>query len=138
MGCDIHLCIEYERYPKTKDDVKFWAFNWEPINPGRNYWVFSAMTNSEVRGYGDKWDRKFPLRGIPNDVDWGIKSSHQEENGDAHSESWLTLLEFSAVLEMVDEKLGEIRGVDEEYYMIEAAMKVVENKNPRIVFWFDN
>lgn len=46
MGCDIHVFLEYKstKYPNDRWD----SFTWHPINPGRNYELFTKL--SGVRG----------------------------------------------------------------------------------------
>jgi len=65
MGCDVHIITEF-RNPDSNVWSKEWrALNWQPMNPGRNYDLFSKL--SGVRGYNEE---PIATPGWPEQVSW--------------------------------------------------------------------
>jgi hypothetical protein len=63
MGCDIHIFLE----TKHKDRSHWYSFTREPINPGRNYKLFTVLSN--VRG---QCDEPLSTPGWPKDTSWSV------------------------------------------------------------------
>ena len=83
-------------------------------------------------------DPMFPVRGIPEKTSWVVTDTYKNEEGDAHTASWLTLDEFRAVL--ADHTMRSDYRYGPDYTAALAAMEALEARDlqTRIVFWFDN
>ena len=101
MGCDIHAIVEQQTdggkwvtvntlscfvAQRRKDADRDWAF---PAALERNYMRFAALAG--VRGHGPG------PRGVPADVSETGRFRIAAWNGDAHSHSWLTIVEASKI-----------------------------------------
>lgn len=51
MGCDIHIFTEFRNTSSDAWSKHWYALNYHPINPGRNYELFKRL--SGVRGHND-------------------------------------------------------------------------------------
>lgn len=150
MGCDIHGTIESQRYVHRGESgwTTFAVLGMRP----RDYRLFAAMTNGEVRGHEGGWNT-VALRGFPADADGEAKDEYYGENWwdrkrsttlepvpDWHSPSWLTTEEFSTAVK----RSGEVDGIggapDPFWIALLLAMQELERSGypTRIVFWFDN
>lgn len=63
MGCDIHVCIEYQTY---RDH--WWGFG-GVFNPGRNYLMFEAMAGAR----GEVENAVCPPKGLPEKVSYQVR-----------------------------------------------------------------
>ena len=82
MGCDIHAHIEHIRYPdRAPGEIgsSWWSFA-GLVGASRNYRVFSAFTNGEVRGYTEAAPETVAPRGFPPDADWGAADEYYEQD----------------------------------------------------------
>lgn len=108
----------------------------------RNYLLFAILAN--VRNQYNIQPISQP-KGLPKDVSHEVKKQNDEENGDAHTRSWLTLkelLEYDWQQKYEDD--------NNEIFPLEAMVipfvnefiprlsEIDEPENVRMVFWFDN
>lgn len=108
----------------------------------RNYLLFAILAN--VRNRYNIQPISLP-KGLPYDVSPELKKQSDEENGDAHTRSWLTLkelLEYDWQQTMEDDN-EEIFPYEELVIpfvsdFIPRLSKIDEPENVRMVFWFDN
>lgn len=139
MGCDIHVHIECQRYRERGvcSWQSFAAMGFEP----RDYELFGAMTNGEVRAPAPD-GVAFPPRGYPADADDDANEAYYEGPDywkretpcpDWHTPSWLTTAEYVQAMERVGD-------VDYFWRAVAVAMQSLEASGhpARIVFWFDN
>jgi hypothetical protein len=175
MGCDIHIFAErrkaadsdwqpvfnhftldrfdQEYYKKDKGDK---PFDW------RSYSMFAFLAG--VRNY-DRCDPISEPKGLPSDVSQYVRDDYKKWDGDAHSDSYLTLkelIEFDYDKEfwnrrvtkqlstnswtgagLAEEGEGKIISYREnlgEFFFVhlEELKALGEPENVRIVFWFDN
>ena len=162
MGCDIHGYIEYEDWTDNDGKVHRSCFG-ENLGE-RDYAMFGLLAGVrrgtaifEPRGIPENtsFDVKhsfymFVVDGEEDGEGYVSKVTAQEwvtqgiskqiedkwvTHPDWHTPSWLTTKEYEQVLSAREEDT-EYGKVDQEWYAILAAMKVL--KNARFVFWFDN
>lgn len=162
MGCDIHGYIEYEKFV-MQDGTVYRSCIGQNLGD-RDYSMFGFLAGVrrdgcifEPRGIPD--NLSFTVKGayylfvVDGETDsegmtsrenadrWvnsGISEYIEKDritHPDWHTASWLTTEEFEQVLK-AREQDTEYGNVDQEWYAILAAMKVL--KNARFVFWFDN
>lgn len=158
MGADIHVYIEQKVITEDNQSKKEWISldEWEydlsadvkivPLRKSywveRNYLLFAILAN--VRNDYNIQPISQP-KGLPEDVSPEVKNQSDEENGDAHTRSWLTLkelLEYDWQQEFEDD--------NSEIFPLEAMVipfvsefilrlsKIDKPENVRMVFWFDN
>ena len=121
MGCDIHGDIEFREH----NNDQYWNFARLGSSP-RSYAVFGALAGVRNNNYVEP---VAPDRGVPIDVAWRTQDHLKEDDGDAHSHSWVTTEEFAEALNRADAE-------HDEYRAMLAAMRCLPNA--RFVFWFDN
>lgn len=134
MGCDIHTFVE------VKHKGKWLLYNHPDV--GRNYDLFEKMAG--VRG--DVKNAISPPKGLPEDVSEATQLYYDYEEPDAHSESFLTLLEIGLLAKWYGEQGYGNYGFDSEfgYLFGNGFTDMDELTNPppiediRFVFWFDN
>ncbi|WP_317970333.1 hypothetical protein [Paenibacillus sp. CCS19] len=108
----------------------------------RNYLLFAILAN--VRNHYNIQPISQP-KGLPEDVSHEVKKQSDEENGDAHTRSWLTLKELLEYdwqqkfednnNEIVPLEAMVIPFVNE---FIPRLSEIDVSENVRMVFWFDN
>lgn len=100
MGCDIHMFVEYERWPSVPGrDVRTSSWCTFLSNGGsRDYAMFDLLAG--VRADGDESKVLYPPRGIPNDISafgttdgltYRIDDNYVDEDGccsSAKAEEW--------------------------------------------------
>jgi hypothetical protein len=141
MGCDIHCYKE-----KRIDGV--WVNQNEISDPygdgyrlqrtyvSRNYWLFGLLS----KGVRTEWESSWEPRGEAPAMSQELQQEYDNDLGDGHSHSWLTLDEIKVkqvkllIGSPEDNKLGvELRDFRNTIFD--------ENDDPettRVVFWFDN
>ena len=164
MGCDIHGYIEYEDWKDNNGQVHRSCFGQDLGE--RDYAMFGLLAGVRRGGClfqprGIPENLSFPVKSsyymfIIDDekdedgdgyvskktaeqwVDAGFSEYYDEKwvtHPDWHTPSWLNTKEYEAVLR-AREDIDDYGTVDQGWYAILAAMKVL--KNARFVFWFDN
>lgn len=158
MGTDIHVYIEQKKFKNENSTMFKWisvdewiydTFSEEMEVPfskrywkDRNYLLFAILAN--VRNRYNVQPISAP-KGLPDDVSPEVKNQSDEENGDAHTRSWLTLkelIEYDWQQTMEDD--NEVISPYEELVIpfvsafIPRLSKIDEPENIRMVFWFDN
>lgn len=157
MGCDIHCNLEYRRneqsawydidlYNKNKyfgtdgdeTEPEYWKVS---LYTGRSYFLFGLLAG--VRNHNVE-----PIiepRGIPDDVSESIKKCYDSWSSDGHTPSWYTLYELKraqkTLSELVLQELIdsiELRYIQSENYGYKKTLTEDEEKNIRLVFWFDS
>lgn len=137
MGCDITAHVEIK--------VNGEWYHWNHPKIDRWYDLFARMAG--VRG--DAEPISLP-RGVPDDASFTTKLHRQHDEGDAHSDSWLTAEEvaslqgwirsrpYTANNVSVESQVGYIfgNGWDFKKYGYEGCPEGFEDA--RLVFWFDN
>lgn len=133
MGCDIHFVIEEKVGKKwigiSSTDHLYW-----PPSKQRNYQFFAEIAG--VRGEGQQ------PRGIPADASQLTKLCLKRWNGDAHSNSYMSVKEFvkawikvnGDIETIVSEESQEQKCLGTDFFMY--ADEGINNF--RVVFWFDN
>lgn len=156
MGTDIHVYIEQKIIKNDNPLMTEWISVDEWINDprleimevrqryweDRNYLLFAILAN--VRNQYNIQPISLP-KGLPDDVSPEVKKQSDEENGDVHTRSWLTLkelLEYDWQQTMEDDN-EEIYPYEELVIpfvseFISRLSKIDEPENVRMVFWFDN
>ena len=133
MGCDIHLKVE------VKSRGKWLLFNQPYVN--RNYELFEKMAG--VRG--DVSEAIAAPRGLPDDISEGTQLVYDYDEPDAHSMSYLTLIEISRLekwwnnqeyKQFFNSEFGYLFGND--YSDLDELANPLEVEDVRFVFWFDN
>lgn len=162
MGCDIHGYIEYEDWKDNNGKPHISCFG---NNLGeRDYAMFGLLAGVrrgsaifEPRGIPENISftvrcsfYMFMVDGESDSEGCVSKVTAQEwidkgwvkkiddkwiTNPDWHTPSWLTVKEYEQVLR-AREEIEDYGKLDQEWYAILAAMKVLNNA--RFVFWFDN
>lgn len=159
MGCDIHMVIEYRDEHRRE-----WCAFTGPLNPGRNYALFSRLAG--VRNY-EGVDPAIPPRGRPSNLSWTAARAltmtvvPDERGGGDHvvirskAEYWVASKSSEWVDEnhishpdlhsiswmSADEFEAAIHGARElEYGAVLAALRYFESRGceARVIFWFDN
>lgn len=134
MGCDIHAWIE-KRDSDGEWNSLFQAFI------DRNYWLFGVLAS--VRR--PEADCIHLPKGFPADADVRTINNYNDWDADAHNVSWLTLqelLEFD--WDETDPKFNRPYREWSAHFIntVLAAMRAVstapDQKDVRLVFWFDN
>ena len=133
MGCDVHTFTEVKHKNK-------WVLH-QVGNVDRNYDMFERMAG--VRGETNK--AIAPPRGLPLDISDGTRLHYEYEKPDAHSESYLTWLEFNQLMkEFRDDNVfleGQFGWLFNDGYSREDWDEKI-SKPPiddvRVVFWFYN
>lgn len=133
MGCDIHTFIE------AKVDGK-WHFA-GTNRFGRDYGIFAELAG--VRGAPAFGDPVAADRGLPGDVSFWVKKELDRWGEDAHSHSWMTWQEVSALADRckpvdsgyLPRRFGFLLG---NYVVDEEEWRDAGIEDVRIVFWFDN
>lgn len=145
MGCDIHMVVEVRDYYDLPDgnesDEKRWflVMTEAAAYGDRNYNVFSALADVRNHAYGDR--RITPIaqpRGFPGDASEEAKKAHGRWGRDAHSASWLSLME---VLEYDWAKVEDCQHFFDwakSLNMGPTRLGYRALDDIRIVFWFDN
>lgn len=136
MGCDISLKVE------VKVKGKWLLFNQPRVD--RNYELFEKMAG--VRG--DVSNAISEPKGLPDDISEGTKLVYEYEKDDAHSESYLTLLEIGLLEKWYEEQAyeGTSRWFNSQFgYLFGNGYNDTDELNDppiiedvRFVFWFDN
>ncbi|WP_052350317.1 hypothetical protein [Paenibacillus gorillae] len=156
MGTDIHVYIEQKTIKNDNPLMTEWNSIDEWSNDpyfevtevrkkywtDRNYLLFAILAN--VRNRYNIQPISLP-KGLPDDVSPKVKIRSDEENGDAHTRSWLNLKEL---LEYDWQQKIEDDG--NQIFPLEALVipfvnefiprlsKIDKPENVRMVFWFDN
>jgi hypothetical protein len=133
MGCDIHTFVEV----KAKD--KWLLYNQPRVN--RNYDLFEKMAG--VRGKEE--NAISPPKGLPKDISESTALIYSVEEPDAHSESYLTLMEIGQLSKWWEAQ-GYKQWFDTEFgYLfgngftdIDELSEPLPIEDVRFVFWFDN
>lgn len=133
MGCDIHMHVEIRKRDK-------WLLYNQP-NIDRDYGLFEKMAG--VRGHVS--EAISPPKGLPGDVSEVTKIDHDYDGSDAHSESWLSLDEITALNKWWDSnregffegQFGYIFGNGYDYHKYPNDLQPPID-DVRFVFWFDN
>ena len=148
MGCDIHLHIEVK--------IEGIWHHYAAPSISRNYYLFEKMAG--VRG--DENNAISPPKGIPNDATALTNIVYQNEECDAHSESWLGIDEIMKLedwLKSISTKeTDSYAKYDLEYGILRTYLggdsftgwkRYPEDGSPlspatvedvRFIFWFDN
>jgi len=116
MGCDIHAFVEYgsETYYKTFCKIFL----------DRHYALFSVL--ADVRT-SDGFPAICAPKGAPANLSFRVADCLKEWEGDAHSESWLTVDEVRLACSRVESQELKI------------VLEIMEGlPGARFVFWFDN
>jgi hypothetical protein len=158
LGTDISVYIEREVTDGANSTKKKWisldewiydpSIDEERVPYGKRYWIernyllFAIL--ADVRNRYNIQPISQP-KGLPEDVSPEVKKQSDDENGDAHTRSWLTLkelLEYDWQQKFEDD--------NDEIFPLEAMVipfvsefiprlsKIDEPENVRMVFWFDN
>lgn len=156
MGTDIHVYIEQKTIKIDNPLITEWISVDEWIyNPyfevkevrkrywtDRNYLLFAVLAN--VRNLYNIQPISLP-KGLPDDASPEVKNQSDEENGDAHTRSWLTLKELLQYdwQQTIEDDNEEIFTFEELVIpfvsdFIPRLSKIDEPDNVRMVFWFDN
>lgn len=136
MGCDIHAWIEERR--DTREGKDWWVaradlFIW------RDYLMFGALAGVRVEDI-----EHIEPRGLPDNLDWGIKEEVAKWEDDGHSWSWLNAAEVKQAFDRLTAYLvnspyrNENQG---QFAAIVAFMQCIAGNDPtrcRLTFWFDN
>lgn len=155
MGCDIHCNLEYRRntksawydidlYKKNKyfgedesNEPEYWKV---ALYNERSYFLFGLLAGVRNRMVEPI---KQP-RGIPEDVSESVKNCY-EKYTDYHTPSWYTLYELKRAQKTLDELVLqelidaiELRYIQSENYGYKKTLTEDEQKNIRLIFWFDN
>ena len=154
MGCDIHCNVEYRRsYNKEYEDIDLYKRNRYfgeedreefikvDIYQGRCYLLFGILAgvrNHEVNPISTP-------RGIPADCCGNTCKEYYMYESDYHHPSWYTLSELKeAQNEYQEECLQEFiesiekRFIDVINYGWSKKLTPEEERNIRVIFWFDN
>lgn len=156
MGCDIHCNLEYRRnnqsnwydidlYQRNKyfgsDEDEIEEFEKIRLYTKRSYFLFGLLAG--VRNIMVE-PIKQP-RGIPEDVTESVKKFYNNMGKDAHTPSWYTLYELKRAQKTLNEEClqelidcVELRYIQVENYGYKKTLTEDEEKNIRLVFWFDN
>lgn len=133
MGCDIHLHIEVML-------GGVWH-HWSTPHISRYYDLFEKMAG--VRGKTS--NALAPPRGLPHDVTVLTMYCYEQENGDAHTMSWLGAKEIADLYDWFEQKYGEpFESILHCYLLgsgLESVWKYPEDRefdDVRFIFWFDN
>ncbi|OBZ16384.1 MULTISPECIES: hypothetical protein [Bacillales] len=156
MGTDIHVYIEQKTIKNDNPLMTHWISVDEWINhpcfeamevrkkywTDRNYLLFAILAN--VRNRYSIQPISLP-KGLPDDVSPEVKNESDEENGDAHTRSWLSLKElleydWQQTMEDDDEVICTFEDLVIPFVsdFIPRLSKIDEPENVRMVFWFDN
>lgn len=107
MGCDIHMYVEYKKRSTNKwesgdfyrenpygdpEDENDQEYSEVELYGGRNYGLFSTLAG--VRDYSDKVEAVAEPKGFPEDACDFVKKEFKDQEGDAHTPSFLTLKEI--------------------------------------------
>ena len=124
MGCDIHAFEEWEI-------AGAWHFA-KRHRIVRSYELFARMCG--VRAYDDPVTPIAKDRGLPDGMSVVVKAMHDYEDGDCHSESWLT---WNEVMTLEDEWAAKYpRSQLFDYPDENVGAKRVTGR--RLIVWFDN
>lgn len=108
MGCNSHLFIEIKSSWAARFNIPegySWDL-WAEIPECRDYNIYGALA-------GVRANCPSPVvspRGIPDDIGYRVKEIMDGNEGDFHSHTWLTVLEFISAIDSVD----DARKSDEE------------------------
>ncbi len=137
MGCDIHCFAEVKINGRWE--------HYGPLKIYRFYTVFNAMANC---GRGDSELRpKGGNRGIPRDSSFMTKFHADNYGEDGHSHSWLSRLEFSALIHHFKDDIDPSAQEQGKDYFFGNGWDlsrdnwneyIPEVQDVRWVFWFDN
>lgn len=130
MGADIHAYVEWSPRPGG------WYFLGEVVIM-RNY-LFMGL----VAGIREIERPVVPPRGLPRDVSFDVENAWDNQQGDAHTPTWLTLEEVCLVEAHyhASTKAGPQVASPPELAAIIGAMQGLQRAGypSRLVCWFDN
>lgn len=135
MATDIWIHLEHRSRKKNKYVYDFKA------DGERIYALFGALVGT--RG---TIDPIYDSRGLPDDVSPEVLEEYRLFEGDAHTPSWLTAIEFRECLDLTIKVLSKkedennVKTWLRPYEKIYEYMKYSDDEGEpsRIVFWFDN
>lgn len=133
MATDIWIHVEHRSRNKYVYDFE--------ADGERIYALFGALAGT--RG---TIDPIYDPRGLPDDVSPEVLEEYRLFEGDAHTPSWLTTIEFRKCLDLTIKVLSKkedennVKTWFQPYEKIYEYMKYCESEgeSSRIVFWFDN
>lgn len=137
MGCDIHLYVE------IKSKGKWLLYNQPGVS--RNYSLFAKMAN--VRNQGGAVTPISEPRGLPEDISEATKVCFDYDEPDAHSMSYLTLIEINRLEKwwkesnsLEKQSFNQVFGwlFGNGYDDLQDLTKPPRVEDVRFVFWFDN
>lgn len=135
MGCDIHMFVEM----KSKKLGKWLLYSHPEV--GRDYDLFAKMAN--VRNRGDIEPLSDP-KGLPKDASESVQVIYEHEKPDAHSESYLSLLEINQLETWYKSRSDVFDWYKQFGFFFGNDFNQTEVADPpaitdvRFVFWFDN
>jgi hypothetical protein len=152
MGCDIHMftevknnkgeweCSDFFTINKYFDEEGEPEFNHEDAYTGRDYLLFGALAGvrySEVEHPEPK--------GFPSDASKECAANYKDWDMDAHTPSWFTLEELKVMATKqllknenpLNDLLHQLKNF-RNYRFNSFDLKVMQDSDFRIVFWFDN
>ena len=149
MGCDIHM------YPEVRRNGA-WEFVYE-FDTTDKYWTKVEVDEIEAYDRANRFsydDRNYSLfghlagvrggdpfiepKGFPDDASAKVKHQYSEDNGDAHTPSWLTLKELQSFNWKKADNYG-VKGFPAFEEVIDRLASLdPDPENVRVVFWFDN
>lgn len=146
MGCDIHAYAErniegcWEAVAKTNFSIKDEYGDEYPSMPcaytGRNYALFGLLSD----GVRASFSCSILAKGFPEDASPEVATLFEYWGPDAHSESYLTVVELR-------KKLAELfiypsePGIERAQQGLQSLLAGLPQEDPeqtRVVFWFDN
>lgn len=135
MGCDIHLFVEM----KSKKLGKWLLYSHPEVR--RDYDLFAKMAN--VRNY-DNIEPLSDPKGLPDDISESVQLIYDYERPDAHSESYLTLMEINRLQKWHDGRKDVFDWYKQFGFFFGNDFDQTDVLDPppiedvRFVFWFDN
>lgn len=126
MGCDIHVHVEAK--------ISGTWHHWSHVSVDRCYALFEHLAG--VRG--DDKNQKYPVRGLPDDLNHLTKMDWDLMRGDGHTPSWITGQEADAVNAWFRETMSGYQSVFGYLLGCSLGDKQEGIDDVRVVFWFDN
>lgn len=138
------MFVEY----KNKQNDKWESFSGE-IGLERNYELFGILcegVRKDSTSYPKKNSKKetdtppesISRKGLPEDLGYWSKNNEEEQRGDYHHSTWLTIAEYEKALAIYCSILPTEEII--EYQALLSVLKFFEDsgKDVRLILWFDN